>query len=211
MPEQATKRGRNAPRMAPEQRRQQILDSTLRLVLREGYGAATMQAISREAGVTRPVVYEFYPDRDELLHDLMSREAEKALSVAVDLMPAVMSGQNLEPLIEQSLRSFLGVVGDAPDTWRLILMPPAGAPESLRAFLDTARTAVLEQIRTNFSLLPPPLGGAEGDAGLLALIGLSASEAAARAMLAEPDRFPAERFSAAVSWLMDQIRIEWSA
>ncbi|MGW4241898.1 TetR/AcrR family transcriptional regulator [Nocardia sp. NPDC004722] len=197
--------------MAPEQRQQQILDSTLRLVLRDGYGAATMQAIAREAGVTRPVVYEFYPDRDELLLDLISREAEKALSVAVGLMPGVLSGQNLEPLIEQSLTSFLTVVSESPDTWRLIFMPPAGAPETLRSFLETSRTAVLEQIRTNFSLLPPPLGGGDGDAELLALIALAGSEAAARAMLADPDRFPAQRFSAAVAWLMDQIEIEWSA
>ncbi|MET9214624.1 MULTISPECIES: TetR/AcrR family transcriptional regulator [unclassified Nocardia] len=211
MPGQATKRGRNAPRMAPEQRREQILDSALRLVLRDGYGAATMQAIAREAGVTRPVVYEFYPDRDELLHELIGREAEKALSVAVGLMPAVVAGRDLEALIGQALSSFLGVVAESPDTWRLILMPPAEAPEALRAFLHTGRVAVLEQIRTNFSLLPPPLGGRDADAELLAVVALAGSEAAARAMLADPERFPAQRLSAAVTWVMDQVEIEWSA
>ncbi|MGW4356361.1 TetR/AcrR family transcriptional regulator [Nocardia sp. NPDC004582] len=209
MPEHTAKRGRQAPRMAPRQRQQQILDSTLRLVLRDGYGAATMQAIAREAGVTRPVVYEFYPDRDELLSDLITREAEKALSVSAGLTPAVLSGENLEPLMEQALSTFLRVVSESPDTWRLIFMPPAGAPETLRSFLGTVRTAIVEQIRTNFELLPPPLGDGGADAELLAVISLSTSEAAARAMLAEPERFPAERFSAAMSWLMNQLEIEW--
>ncbi|AHH19985.1 transcriptional regulator, TetR family [Nocardia nova SH22a] len=210
MPEPTTKRGKSAPRMAPEQRRQQVLDSALSVVVRGGYQAATMQAIAREAGVTRPVVYEFYADRDELLTDLFGREAEKALSVSVGLVPAVLSGTDLESLVERSLTEFLQLVTDAPDTWRLMLMSATGAPESLRYIVQSGRAAILAQIRHNISLLPKPFGAADFDDELLATVAMSGSEAAARMVLDHPAEFPAARLSDVVAWLMGQITIAWS-
>ncbi|MBH0775518.1 TetR/AcrR family transcriptional regulator [Nocardia bovistercoris] len=195
--------------MSPERRQQQILDSAQRLVLRQGYGAATMQAIAREAGVTRPVVYEFYADREELLEDLVGRESEKALGVALGVVPALLAGEHPESLLEQSLTSFLHIVADSPDAWRLILLPPAGAPEAVRNAMELARTVVREQIRSNLSLLPPIEGGGV-DLELLSAIALSASEGAARAMLTDPDEFSAERFTAVVEWLTRYIEVAWS-
>ena len=49
-----------APRMAPEQRREQVLDAALRVILELGYSGVSIEAIAREAGVTRPVIYDHF-------------------------------------------------------------------------------------------------------------------------------------------------------
>ena len=40
-----------------EVRREQLLDAAIRVIVREGYDGVSVEAIAREAGVTRPVVY----------------------------------------------------------------------------------------------------------------------------------------------------------
>ena len=47
-----------APRLLPEQRREQLLDVVLRSVIdTDGVASVSMDAVARRAGVTRPVVY----------------------------------------------------------------------------------------------------------------------------------------------------------
>ena len=48
------RRRRYAPRMAPEQRREQLIDAALDVILERGYGGVSIEAIAREAGITRP-------------------------------------------------------------------------------------------------------------------------------------------------------------
>ena len=46
----------------------------------------------------------------------------------------------------ESLRTYLTAVARHPDTWRLVLMPPEGAPEVLRRAIANGRAAVLERL-----------------------------------------------------------------
>lgn len=206
----AQSRGKKASRMAPERRQEQILDSTRALMLREGYGSATMQSIAREAGVTRPVVYEFYRDRTELLQDLLAREGQKALELAQSVFPSAQAGESLNETMAWTLTAFLKMVALAPETWRLVLMSPAGAPQEIREIVSSARAAVLAQMRTNVMQLPGSQSP-DFDAELLASALLAGCEVGARLFLSDPQTFSQERLSAAVEWIADEIRFEWAA
>src|SRR5690242_13726806 len=59
-PDAARGRRRYAPRMAPEQRREQLLDAALSVILEQGYSGVSIEAIARAAGVTRPVIYDHF-------------------------------------------------------------------------------------------------------------------------------------------------------
>src|SRR5690349_17158234 len=67
-------RRRYAPRMPPEQRREQLVDAALSVILEQGYGGVSIEAIARAAGVTRPVIYDHFPNLGTLLHALVERE-----------------------------------------------------------------------------------------------------------------------------------------
>ncbi|HUE26487.1 MAG TPA: helix-turn-helix domain-containing protein, partial [Solirubrobacteraceae bacterium] len=60
-------RRRYAPRMPPAERREQLIDAALDVILRHGYGGVSIEAIARTAGVTRPVVYDHFPNLGRLL------------------------------------------------------------------------------------------------------------------------------------------------
>ena len=45
-----------APRLPPEERREQLIDAALEVILERGYARISIEAIARTAGITRPVV-----------------------------------------------------------------------------------------------------------------------------------------------------------
>lgn len=45
-------------------RRQRLVEAALRVALRQGLRGATMEAIAREAGVAKPTLYSYFPDKD---------------------------------------------------------------------------------------------------------------------------------------------------
>ena len=71
----STTRRKYAPRLPPGQRRDQLLDGALGLIAEGGFDALTMEAVARRSGVTKPVVYELYANRAEVIAALRSSAA----------------------------------------------------------------------------------------------------------------------------------------
>ena len=67
-------RRRYAPRMAPEQRREQLIAAALSVIVEQGYEGVSIETIARTAGVTRPVIYDHFPNLGRLLQALIERE-----------------------------------------------------------------------------------------------------------------------------------------
>ncbi len=73
--------------MAPEQRREQLLDAALGVILEEGYSGVSIEATARAAGVTRPVIYDHFPNLGRLLYALIEREERYALEQLEQVFP----------------------------------------------------------------------------------------------------------------------------
>jgi len=54
-------------RLSPEDRREQLLRVTSEIIATDGVDAVRIPYVSAAAGVTRPVVYKFFPNRHELI------------------------------------------------------------------------------------------------------------------------------------------------
>jgi TetR/AcrR family transcriptional regulator, fatty acid biosynthesis regulator len=65
---------RRRQRLAPEARAAQILDAAAQLLLNEGFTEVSMERLGREAGVSKALVYNYFPNRNELLRALLQRE-----------------------------------------------------------------------------------------------------------------------------------------
>src|SRR5690349_8842775 len=50
---------------------QQVRDAAWRLFQQQGYGAASMDAIAREAGVSKATIYAHFADKAQLFEELM--------------------------------------------------------------------------------------------------------------------------------------------
>jgi TetR/AcrR family transcriptional regulator, fatty acid biosynthesis regulator len=65
---------RRRQRLAPEERAGQILDFAARLILEEGFTEVSMERLGREAGISKALIYNYFPNRNDLLRALLERE-----------------------------------------------------------------------------------------------------------------------------------------
>jgi|SRR5579884_296648 len=188
-------RRRYAPRMPPEQRREQLIDAALEVILKEGYGGVSVEAVAREAGVTRPVVYDHFPNLGRLLHALVEREERYSLEQLEEVVPEPGDDRDPTEVLATSVRRFLEIVLERPATWRLILLPLEGTPAIVREHVERNRAGILDRIaalvesRINRGQLPRNL-----DVELTARAIRDLGEAAGRMVLTEPARFTPERY-----------------
>src|SRR5918999_4755195 len=124
-----TPRRSYAPRMPPEERREQLLDAALELMVGEGHGALTIDAVARRVGVARPVVYRLFGDRAGLLEALFRREEERALSQVAAAIPAIPGDRDPDELLVAGLRVFLDAVAESPNMWKVVLVDIENAPD----------------------------------------------------------------------------------
>jgi hypothetical protein len=105
-----------------------------------------------------------------------------------------------------ALTAFLTAVRDFPRTWRVMLMPPEGAPAELQERLTTERDAALRQLRELTVWGLPRWPGTEGlDPELFARALQGLAEGAARLVLADPVAYPVERFTGFARSLLDAL------
>jgi hypothetical protein len=103
----------------------------------------------------------------------------------------------------ESLRAYLQAVRDHPTTWRLVLMPPEGAPELLRTSIARGRAAVLDRLTQ--AVRPAHARDRRSpDAELTAQVLSAISDEYARLVLTDPARFPPERLLDHAGWFLDQ-------
>ncbi|MBJ7332921.1 MAG: TetR/AcrR family transcriptional regulator, partial [Solirubrobacteraceae bacterium] len=191
-------------RMTAAQRRDQLLDVTRDLVVDQGFAAVSMEAVARNAGITRPVVYGHFAELGALLDAMLERESSRALSQLAEVLPAPGGDGNLRDRLAGAMEAYLLAVQSSPVTWRLALMPPDGAPELLRARIAGGRENVIailtEVVRT---------AGDEGldspDPELTGRILSAVSDEASRLLLTDPERYPVDRLMRHTDWLLAQL------
>ena len=190
--------------MTAAQRREQILDVTKELVDERGFHAVSIEAVARRAGITRPVVYTHFHDLSGLLEALVAREGARALQQLALLLPTDLSGANRRDVLMQAMRSYLEAVAADPITWRLVLMPPEGAPDVLRQEIERGREMIVAQLAevARPGLVP---GRASPDPELTGWTLSSLSDAAARLLLTDPERWPVSRLMTHTEWLLNQL------
>jgi AcrR family transcriptional regulator len=188
-------RRRYAARMPPEDRRQQLLDAALGVILEQGYAGVSIEAIARSAGVTRPVVYDHFPNLGTLLGALFEREERSALAGLAAVVPADPGAQNPIELLAGGVGRFLEAVASRPATWRLILLPPEGTPEMVRQHVEANRARTLKQIEEVVRwALTQPGWSCDIDPELAARAIRAIGEEAGRTLLIDPERYSPERY-----------------
>ena len=78
-------RGRKASRLGSEQRRQDILDAAMRIVVRDGVRAVRHRAVAAEANVPLSATTYYFKDIDDLLTDAFSQYVERSAAYMAKL------------------------------------------------------------------------------------------------------------------------------
>ena len=70
----ADKPSKRRTRLDPQQRRSLILDCAANLVAKDGVSVISMDTVAQAAGVSKSLVYNYFPNLNELLSELLERE-----------------------------------------------------------------------------------------------------------------------------------------
>ena len=177
--------------MAPEARREQLLDAALSVIVKDGYEGVSIETIARIAGVTRPVVYDHFENLGRLLEALIEREENYALGQLALIVPDSPGADAPPELVADGVRRFLEAVISRPATWRVILLPPEGTPAIVREHVERNRALMLERIE---ALLIQAGVRSLLDVELCARTIRGFSEEAGRMVLIDPENYPTERY-----------------
>jgi AcrR family transcriptional regulator len=165
------------------------------VILEHGYQGVSVEAVARAAGVTRPVVYDHFTNLTDLLQTLIGREERCSLKQLSRVVTGDAADRDPVGMLAEGVRRFLESVTERPNTWRLILFPPAGTPATVRELAERNRATILERIE---ALVEKALDRADLpgdlDAELTARAVRDLAEEAGRMVLTDPQRYTPERY-----------------
>lgn len=188
-----------ASRMPVEQRRTELLDAALRVVARDGYGALTVEAIAREAGVTKPVLYGAFDSLAALLGTLLERQQAKALGQLLAAAPLVLMSDPRK-LAGRITRTWVEMVDRDPATWQLVLLTGPGTPELVQQRIEQGREAIREQLAGLVRMQLPADGPV--DATVVAHALVATAEHFGRLLLTDRDSVDVDRLSSTMQALV---------
>lgn len=103
-PKQRPGGGDDAERLTRDQRRAQLLDVAAALITEESPSVVSMELVAERAGVSRPLVYKHFANRDELLGALYRREARR---LHAELVGEVEAATDVEAMFRALVRGAL--------------------------------------------------------------------------------------------------------
>lgn len=89
-------------RLSPEARRAQLLDTAKLMVVANGLQAFTMEGLAKEAGVSAPLVYNYFDGREQLLQELLIREYQRFVE---ETTKALQHAETFEDIVRISVTS----------------------------------------------------------------------------------------------------------
>ncbi|HUQ00129.1 MAG TPA: TetR/AcrR family transcriptional regulator [Aeromicrobium sp.] len=189
------KRRPYAARMPADQRREQVLDVALHIAASRGLRDVTMEAIARESGVTKPVVYAMFANAESVLAALVEREQARAWQQLQASVPPDLDLSDPLAAFNVGVSRFLGAIRANRETWTLLLAADQ-LPDAARAQHDEVRRVLVRQIAefAAVGLRDRPSGPLDPE--LLANLIVAGVEGSARLVLKQPDDFSEERLAA---------------
>lgn len=155
-------------------RREQLLDAADRAIRRDGPDVP-MEALAAEAGITKPVLYRHFGDRDGLLDAVAERHARRLVA---ELRTALAAQSHPRERIRSVMATYLAFLDRDPELHRLIVRAVPARPGT-SSVLDDALSVICDQVvdavrreLTGARLDPTPARTwGEGIVGMVQLVG----------------------------------------
>src|SRR5215469_10534716 len=98
-------------------RRRQLLDAAMEVFVARGYHAAAMDEIAERAGVSKPVLYQHFPGKQELYLALLDESVE---SLVDTVRTALRSTNDNGQRVSATFSAYFAYVAENRGTFRLV-------------------------------------------------------------------------------------------
>jgi AcrR family transcriptional regulator len=127
---------------APE-RRAQLLDVARRVFGNSGFHAVSMETVAKEAGVTKPILYDHFPSKKHLYLALIDAD----LAVLHDeVRGALESPTGNRERIRASFQAYFDFVDEHAEGFRLLMQETVGAEDEFRNRVSEVRDQILGEV-----------------------------------------------------------------
>ena len=134
---------RTRRRMRAPERRRQLLTVARKVFGRRGYHTVTMDTVAKEAGVTKPILYDHFPSKRELYLALL--EADLA-NLRQRVGEALESSPGNRERIRASFQAYFDFVDDHAEGFRLLMQEAVGAEQQFREMVSRFREDILAEV-----------------------------------------------------------------
>jgi len=119
-------RSTRLPRSA---RRLQLLEAASEIFVERGYHSAGMDEIAIHAGVSKPVLYQYFPSKLDLYLAVVDSHAEKLVS---DVNAALLTTTDNKQRVRAAVKAFFDFIDEDNSGYRLIFSSDAMDPAVIR-------------------------------------------------------------------------------
>src|SRR5487761_1621127 len=125
-------RGTRLPRLA---RRRQLLDAAMEVFVARGYHAAAMDEIADRAGVSKPVLYQHFPGKQDLYLALLDESVGRLVEAVTG---AIRSTTDNRQRVNATFAAYFEYVAEHSGTFKLVFESDFTNEPAVRARLDAA-------------------------------------------------------------------------
>jgi AcrR family transcriptional regulator len=190
----ARPRGTRLPRQA---RRRQLLEAALEVFVARGYHAAAMDEIAERAGVSKPVLYQHFPGKQELYLALLDESVEALIET---VRTALRSTNDNRQRVAATFQAYFEFVAAQSGTFRLIFESDFANEPAVRERLGEADRKCAEMVS---EVIKTDAGLADEEAHLLSIGLVGMAQVTARYWLSTLGTIPrdaAEQLVARLAW-----------
>lgn len=121
---------RTRRRLGRAERERQILDAAVEVFSERGFQQASMDAVAKLVGVTKPVLYTHFGSKDGLLLACIARARAELLQVTTD---AVAAATGPEDALRRGTRAFFDYLDAQGPAWTVLYSETTAGSDSLEA------------------------------------------------------------------------------
>src|ERR1700727_923686 len=187
-------RGTRLPRLA---RRRQLLDAATEVFVARGYHAAAMDEIAERAGVSKPVLYQHSPGKQDLYLALLDESVDRLVDAVTG---AIRSTADNRQRVNATFAAYFEYVAEHSGTFKLVFESDFSNEPAVRARLDAANRECADLIS---QVIREDAGLADDEAYLLSIGMIGMAQVSARYWLSTLGSIPreaAEQLVARLAW-----------
>jgi AcrR family transcriptional regulator len=130
-------------RMRGPERRAQLLAVARRLFGRSGFHGVSMDQVAKEAGVTKPILYDHFGSKDELYIALLDADAQV---LERQVRAALTASTGNRERIRRSFQAYFDFVDEHAAGFKLFLQETMGADDVFRSKVQGVRDRIQGEV-----------------------------------------------------------------
>jgi AcrR family transcriptional regulator len=138
-------------RLDVDERRRRLLEQGAELFSRHAYADLSMAAIAREAGISKALLYHYFPSKQAFFVATLEQQAAELAARVGDVDPALPPAEQLAAALD----AFLGWVEEHAEGYGKLLVGAATHPE-VRELVEGVRQQTAERILAGIAPDPAP-------------------------------------------------------